>query len=354
MAEKNISETGIDDQRAAEIFSSSNVAFVLTDPNQDDNPITYVNRAFERLTGYSAAASVGRNCRFLQCEGTDKAMVGRVRKAIETNSETSVVLLNQRANGELFLNALVVLPIFENEDTPRDKPTYFLGMQREVQENRELDQLKAFENTISEVQHRVKNHLAMVLSLIRMETRKRESDEGLQDISRRIESLQLLYEEMSAARRSTNRDVIQLGTYIGRVASAIAHLDGRPGVRMNVDVAEAAVETDKAARIGLIISEILTNSMQHAFVGKDAGLIELRVVRSGSDGLRVTISDDGVGIPDELDWPNDGSLGSKIVRGLAKGLGSSINVARGNLGTVIVFDIPNISVVSPRPDGSDD
>lgn len=340
----------IDDQRAAEIFSSSNVAFVITDPAMADNPIIYVNRAFERLTGYSSEAVIGRNCRFLQCDGTDAENVSKLRDAIAAREEVSVVLLNQRSNGKTFLNALVVTPIFEVGRERVGQPSYYLGMQREVARDQEQDQLRAFENTVSEVQHRVKNHLSMILALIRMQSRRQESETGLQDIARRIESLQLLYEEMSAAQRVSNQDVIQLGTYIGRVATAIAHLDGRPGVRMNVDVPNAVVETDRAARIGLIISEILTNSMQHAFKGRDTGLIELRAVRTDGGGLRVTISDDGVGLPENVNWPQEGGLGSRIVQGLAEGLGSSIQVMRGKLGTVIVFDISDIKLDIPEPE----
>ena len=244
----------LNDERAAAIFSASSVAFVLTDPHRDDNPIVYVNRAFERLTGYSLEAATGRNCRFLQHEDTKSEDVRKLREAIEANREISLVLSNMTADGRVFLNALLVTPVYGEEDDPSGKPRYFLGLQREVKADREADQLIAFETNMSEVQHRVKNHLAMILGLIRLKTRELTDGETLTDLSRRIESLQLLYEEMSSARRFGHDDKIQLGSYIGRIANAISYLDGRAGLRMNIDVAAMEVETDKAARIGLVIS----------------------------------------------------------------------------------------------------
>lgn len=329
-----------DDQKAADIFSSSDIAFVLTNPNHEDNPIVYVNKAFEKLTGYSFDASVGRNCRFLQCEETDPRRVDRIRRAVENNESIAVTLLNRRADGEEFLNALVISPVFEDQTKPTGKPDFFIGMQREVSSDSETEQLEDFENIISEVQHRVKNHLAMILGLIRLKSRELDGNGELNDITRRVESLQILYDEMSQAQKFRNEDTIQLGAFLSRIASAISHLDGRAGVRTNVDVEPMLIETDQAARIGLIVSEILTNSLQHAFKGRETGLLELRVRKTNEGGLRVTVSDDGVGMPDDIKWPDGGNLGGRIVKGLCQGLNSQLEVVKGSTGTLVMFDIP--------------
>ena len=332
----------LNDEYAAAIFSASSVAFVLTDPHRHDNPIVYVNRAFERLTGYSLEASVGRNCRFLQHEGTSAEDVRTLRKAIAANREINLIISNRTADGREFLNALLVTPIYGEGSDPSGKPRFFLGLQRKVKSDRVADQLVAFETDMSEVQHRVKNHLAMILSLIRIKTRELGDGETLTDLSRRIESLQLLYEEMTSARRFRQDDKVQLGSYIGRVANAISYLDGRAGLRMNIDIPAMEVETDKAARIGLVVSEVLTNCMQHAFKDQETGLVEIRAVRTDNDGLRITITDDGVGMPDHVDWPFSGNLGARIVLRLVDALGGSIGVVHGRNGTVIVLDLPDV------------
>ena len=110
---------GLSEGDALLAFSRSTVAMVLTDPRQDDNPIIYVNRAFERMTGYSAAAAVGRNCRFLQGDQTSARDIDALRRALAEEQEISLDLLNYRADGEPFMNRLIISPI-RNEDGDRD------------------------------------------------------------------------------------------------------------------------------------------------------------------------------------------------------------------------------------------
>ncbi len=74
----------------------------LSDPNRPDNPLVFVNRAFEDLTGYTEEDMLGRNCRFLQGPDTDPAVVTEVRRAIEARVDVSVEFLNHRKDGSGF------------------------------------------------------------------------------------------------------------------------------------------------------------------------------------------------------------------------------------------------------------
>lgn len=327
----------ISEADAAAIFSASGVAMVLTNPRLDDNPIVYVNRAFETLTGYSADVALGQNCRFLQAGNRDQPALETLRSAVKKQEEIAVVLENYRADGELFFNALLISPVF---DTQTGDLAYFIGLQSEIDRNYQAEALQQFEEIVAELQHRVKNHLSMIIGLIRMKARESDSEDGFRDLSRRIESLQLLYEEMASARAETNEDKIQLGSYLGRVANAIAHLDGRPGVRMNVSVEPLMMQTETAVRVGLVVSEILTNAMQHAFRDQNSGLVELRVTRTDGGGMRAIITDDGVGLPEDVEWPNKDGLGGRIVSGLCEGLGATLHVSRGAVGTIVTLDVP--------------
>lgn len=326
----------ISEEDATAIFSSSTVAMVLTNPRLLDNPLVYVNRAFETLTGYTSAMALGRNCRFLQGEQTSSATIQELRAAIDNREEVSTVLTNVRANGEPFLNALLISPVFDESG----ELVYFVGLQSEIASDKQAERLQQFETVMAEIQHRVKNHLAMILGLIRMKARNSDVPEEYKDLSRRIESLQLLYEEMSAATLERNDGKIKLGAYLGRVANAIAYLDGRPGIRMNVHVEPLMVDTETAVRIGLILSEVLTNAMQHAFLDQKSGLVELRVMRTDNGGMRAMVTDDGVGLPEDVTWPNADGLGGRIVQGLCDGLQATLQVTRGAVGTIVTLDVP--------------
>ena len=95
---------------------ASQMAMVITDPLQDDNPIVFANDAFCALTGYARDEILGRNCRFLQEPDTDPVEVTRLRDAIAGRVPVEVQLLNRRKDGGVFWNRLFVSPVFQGTD----------------------------------------------------------------------------------------------------------------------------------------------------------------------------------------------------------------------------------------------
>ncbi len=100
----------------------------LADPDLEDMPIVYANKAFEQVTGYSQEDIIGRNCRFLQ--GTDREQQARydLEKAIKNAEAIEVTLRNYKKNGELFYNRLKVVPLLDK----KGKVIYFLGVQHDI------------------------------------------------------------------------------------------------------------------------------------------------------------------------------------------------------------------------------
>ena len=113
-----------------EMFRQSPAAMVLTDPTRPDNPIVGVNPAFEAMTGYPRSECVGRNCRFLQGEGTDRAEVRRLAECLAQEDECDFELLNYRKDGSPFWNRIHVGPIYDEDGALR----YFFGTQSDVSE----------------------------------------------------------------------------------------------------------------------------------------------------------------------------------------------------------------------------
>jgi PAS domain S-box-containing protein len=312
------------------------LALVLTDPDLEDNPIVYANEAFARLTGYPVASIVGRNCRFLQGPQTQPDRVARIREAVAAGEDLAIEITNHRADGTPFLNRVTITTVEED-----GKLAYFLGTQSARDPDDAETRLEAVELQLAEVQHRVKNHLAMIVGMIRMQARNPEAAQDYLMLARRIEALQLLYQELSdTGVASTGQDLVPLGAYVSRVAAAVGHLDGGQGVRINVSADEIMVEATMAARVGLLVSELLTNAFRHAFVGRDGGLVETRLERLADGRVRVQISDDGVGLPDGHGWPGRGNLGSRIVNALLTGLEATHVVETSPAGTTVTVDLP--------------
>ena len=107
---------------------ASDLSFSISDPHAEDNPLVWVNPAFERTTGYSSEDVAGRNCRFLQGPGTDPAAVARISAALAADEPVTEVLLNFRADGTAFWNEVVISPVFDAEGAL----THHVGVQADV------------------------------------------------------------------------------------------------------------------------------------------------------------------------------------------------------------------------------
>ncbi len=317
-------------------FSRARVSILVSDPHQEDNPIIYVNQAFTRQTGYARSAVIGRNCRFLQGEGTSKAAVDRLREGIQEQESVSVDILNYRANGEPFMNRLVVAPL--NDD--KGELLYYIGVQTELNTERPEDEIEKVNRHLSEIQDRVEADMSMIIGMVRQQSGQTTRPSEYAALARRIETLQLLYEEMKLSDTQSNEDSINIGSYLSRLCCAIGHIYGRPGVRMNLQLENVEVPIEIASRVGLVVSELMTNALEHAFDRMENGLVEVRVTQLSGGGLRVVISDDGVGIPTTMQWPSQVSMGGRIVSGLIEGLEGTLQLGRGAAGSIITIDVP--------------
>jgi PAS domain S-box-containing protein len=123
-------DTGIIPQILTQILDGSVNGITLSDPDQEDNPIVYANKAFEKITGYTNEETIGRNCRFLHEQDKNQDDLQKIRDAIKNQESVEVTLKNFRKNGELFYNRLSITPLFDNEGNL----IYFMGVQYDVTE----------------------------------------------------------------------------------------------------------------------------------------------------------------------------------------------------------------------------
>ncbi|RDZ63836.1 hybrid sensor histidine kinase/response regulator [Haloferax sp. Atlit-12N] len=113
------------------------IGVVLTDPDQADNPIVYVNDEFTNITGYSRDETLGRNCRFLQGEATDEAAVNELRAAVDEREPVTTELLNYRKDGTEFWNRVRIAPIFDDDGSV----DLFVGFQDDITPRKTYEEL---------------------------------------------------------------------------------------------------------------------------------------------------------------------------------------------------------------------
>lgn len=206
---------------------------------------------------------------------------------------------------------------------------------RAVRERAEADlvsSLREKEALLKEVHHRVKNNLQVITSLLRIEARRMQHETTrsvLAQMQGRIYSMALLHETLY---RSGNFAAVDLGAYLGQLAEQVirAQVTLRTAPRLHLDLAAVEVDIDHAIPCGLILNELISNSLKHGFPDGSEGEIRVRLGPSPSgEGLALSVHDNGVGVPEDLDVRRSQTLGLQLVSDLARQIHGSLNVGVG-------------------------
>ncbi|MER2135546.1 MAG: PAS domain-containing sensor histidine kinase [Arthrobacter sp.] len=204
----------------------------------------------------------------------------------------------------------------------RDEKERFgaLVLCRDVSELRRREmELVSKDATIREIHHRVKNNLQTVAALLRMQSRRMESEEGKQGLAqamRRVSTIALVHETLSQG-LTQNVDFDELIDRQFRLSAEVA--SPSQAVRTERQGTFGELPSDLATPLALVINELVTNAVEHGLSGKENGTVWLNAERhlgaDGEENLTVTVSDDGGGLPEE---PRREGLGLQIVRTLVQ------------------------------------
>ena len=285
--------------------------------------ITYANIEFERLTETTAASVEGGTWDCLShCVSTTDDGLILSKAVIEHEDYIGAFRLNE-GDPRIF-DAWSNL--IQDEDGAPVFRLVALADTSGRQENGQIEQqLREKDTLLRELQHRVKNNLQMITALIRMEARNLPGDAAGDQFDRlagRVGALALLYGALSS---ETSNESVDLGTYLSQIASAVMQAHASEGIRLDMKVDTWPVSINVAMPAGLVVNELLTNSLKHAFVGRDGGTITLHSLVDDT-GCRVIIADDGIGLPEGSTWPQHGKLGTLIVQSLRSNAGATIDV----------------------------
>ena len=293
---------------------------------QPSERIIYANDAFERLTGQAISGIVG---------GPWDRLKGRPTSSDEDLSLGEVLTQAQDYVGVYVLpgdgaprsvgawsnvieddGATPVFRLVALVPTLPDASGVLDELQAQVQDK---------DLQLRELQHRVKNNLQMITALIRVEARgisDRSLGEGFDRLAGRVEALGLLYRALGD---SGSNATVDLGVYLSEIATAVMRAHAVEGIRLDLRVDTWPVSIDVAMPAGLVVNELLTNALKHAFTGREGGTITLESTNMPS-GCRVVVADDGVGLPPGATWPRPGKLSALIVRSLQQNANAHIEI----------------------------
>ncbi len=194
---------------------------------------------------------------------------------------------------------------------------------------------------LKEVHHRVKNNMAVISSMLRLQSDSVADQRArlVFDIMRqRIKTMALVHEQLYCTGEFSS---INLREYLEKVVHTLSqsHLGHRPGVEVRTQCSDLRVDIDCAIPSGLIVTELVSNALQHAFPGARRGVVMV-MAAVGDDGwYELTVRDDGVGIPDDVARDRSRGFGLEMVGLLAKQLGGVLEM-RGGTGTEVSLRFP--------------
>jgi PAS domain S-box-containing protein len=184
------------------------------------------------------------------------------------------------------------------------------------------------EALLKEVHHRVKNNLQVVSGLLDMQaglTPDLWTRKVLQDSQNRIQSMALIHEKLY---QMEDLQQVDFGDYMHALVNHIGSAYGteEKEIKVNVKCEEIKFNADTALPVGLIVTELVSNSFKHAFEDRASGTLDLSLFRNGGTEYTLICHDDGIGMPDDSKIESSPSLGVNLVRSYVAGLGGKIEM----------------------------
>lgn len=298
-----------------------------------------VNEASCRQLRYSREELLGRTVGELGiwCSGQDRDAAVRRLKAGEMvrNFET-----RHRVKGGAEIDVLMSMTTVEI-----DRQSYIISFVMDISERKRMEEalgasLREKDILLHELQHRIKNSLAMIASMASLEM-GRVGDERLRGIlgnlKDRIQSLSALYELLL---KSGQAGEVDLGEYLKSIVASLSDTYAGEGrvVSIEQSIEEMPMDLKGAVPWGLIVNELATNALKYAFPSGDPGVIRIGLSKSNGT-IELSVSDDGIGLPEGFDEASSGGMGLDIVRMMSAQLRGTLSRSGGK-GTTFVVRAP--------------
>ncbi len=292
-----------------------------------DGRYLLVSRSVELLLQKPAPEIVGRTLEEVLDPAAATTFRERIDRLAQTQHSFDVEDVRQMADGEHTYLA-TLFPLFDGEG----RHVASGGIATDITEQRRAQQvsesaLHEKDILLQEIHHRVKNNLQIISSLLQLESRSITDPlarERFEDCRNRVQAMALIHERLY---RTGDLSFIDLGTYLESLAGQIIRSHGKVPQQMlqGVTVDVGPVDIELAVPCGLIVAELVTNALKHAFPGQHRG--ELRISLLARDGRwELAVADNGVGLAGKPEPGRGGSLGLKLVEALARQLHGSIDV----------------------------
>ena len=324
------------EERYKSIFEGSRDAIFIADENAR---FVEVNQAACELTGYSREELLNMRIPDLHGEAdlhAYKKYFHRIMKGESILSKAKILRKDGTKVDTEFSNKRIFI----------DGIPYIHTVARDISEwikakEKIKTSLKEKEIMLHEIHHRVKNNMQIIISLMRIQGRKakyKETKKYLQTLQDRVYSMSLIHDHFY---KETQLDKINVASYIKELINHLFFIHNKKEgqIKITLDLEEIYLDLNKAIPFGMLINEIITNILKHAFPGRKKGELSLRLYRDGNRKIRLLVNDNGIGIPEEVNIENPSTIGLQLIKDLTQQLGGEIQI-KSNGGTKIKLIFP--------------
>jgi PAS domain S-box-containing protein len=306
------------------IDRSSNPIYIT----DQDGYIQYANPAFEAQYGFSVDEVIGKTSRILKSGEQDDAFYERFWDTILSGESAEGVMINQTKDGENVNVHYSTNPIIDNDGhhigfiAIQDNITKRVEMEKKIRES-----LQEKNVMLAEIHHRVKNNLAIVSGLLELETHDNDDKQTVDFIRKsqtRIKSMAIVHEKLYESNSLSN---INLREYVEELTDTIRAnwIEDDSTITFDLSIDEVDININQAIPFSLIIHELITNAIKHAFDSNQNGRIEVEIYESANQ-INLRISDDGDNVPSGFDIEASQKLGLTLVQILCKQLEGTLAV----------------------------
>ncbi|WP_440998996.1 PAS domain S-box protein [Fodinibius sp. SL11] len=314
-----------------QLFQNSPISIALLDKRQE---IRQVNEAFSETFGYDTEEIKGINIDKLIVPEHEKKEALEVSNTI-FEGKTAFHSGKRLCKDGSYVDVLIYgVPVTVNEKTVAIFGIYVDISERKQAEEKVKNSLKEKEVLLAEIHHRVKNNLAVITGLLELQafnTSSEEATDVLEISQMRVNSIALIHEKLY---QNKNLSEICFEQYLEELTEVILASMGtsQTDIDVSINVDSVSLTVNQAIPCGLILNEIITNAYKHAYPEKEKGNIDINLNRRG-DEIYLSIVDDGIGIPDDINLEKPKSLGIKLIRTLSKQLDAEAEFSNENPGT---------------------